>query len=96
VFRCLLIDHLSCYPIIGQLTEAVRRKPYGATFVFAEPRLHLITSLAVILLDELEKAHKVAKYLSAPGDWLMHVGCHHDTASNFGRRHHHRQPGSKS
>ena len=52
---------------IGQLTEAVRRKSYGVIFAFAVPQLDLITSLAVILLDELEKAHKVAKYLSAPG-----------------------------
>lgn len=57
----------SYYPIIGQLTEAVRRKPYGAIFAFADLRVYLITSLAVILLDELEKAHKVPKYLSALG-----------------------------
>ena len=34
-FNVLLIELLSCYPIIGQLTEAVRRKPYGAIFAVA-------------------------------------------------------------
>jgi hypothetical protein len=36
--------------------------------VFARLRLYLTTSLAVILLDELEKAHKVATNVSAPGE----------------------------
>jgi ATP-dependent Clp protease ATP-binding subunit ClpA len=58
VFWCLLKAFDSC-PNLGQLTEAVRRKPYGAMSVVMQPRLFLIPFLAVVLLDELEKAHKV-------------------------------------
>jgi hypothetical protein len=64
----LWIDLLYILSNIGQLTEAVRRKPYGMISVFARLRLYLTTSLAVILLDELEKAHKVATNVSAPGE----------------------------
>ena len=48
---------------LGQLTEAVRRKPYGAIsfYNFWLPRLTI--PLAVVLLDELEKAHKVVGIL---------------------------------
>lgn len=44
----------------GQLTEAVRRKPYGMLWcrIGNPSHAHLILQ-AVILLDELEKAHKV-------------------------------------
>jgi len=43
----------------GQLTEAVRRKPYGMSN-FAHGFGNMLNLfLAVILLDELEKAHKV-------------------------------------
>ena len=46
---------------LGQLTEAVRRKPYGKLsslplFLGFAERFSFLT--AVILLDELEKAHK--------------------------------------
>ena len=47
----------------GQLTEAVRRKPYGESKQLFLPFLTQYV-LAVILLDELEKAHKV-KFTSA-------------------------------
>jgi ATP-dependent Clp protease ATP-binding subunit ClpA len=57
-FGVLLKAFVSC-PNLGQLTEAVRRKPYGAMSVVMQPRLFLIPLLAVVLLDELEKAHKV-------------------------------------
>ncbi len=44
----------------GQLTEAVRRKPYGGS-CFAHKSGYLLNPFpAVILLDELEKAHKVS------------------------------------
>ena len=45
------------------MTEAVRRKPYG-TWTFAVGFLHrlFIPIAAVILLDELEKAHKVGVF----------------------------------
>ncbi|KAG6832102.1 hypothetical protein H0H93_013587, partial [Arthromyces matolae] len=43
----------------GQLTEAVRRKPYGKLSCHQQPNeVPKIPILAVILLDELEKAHK--------------------------------------
>ncbi|KAF8274349.1 P-loop containing nucleoside triphosphate hydrolase protein [Lactarius quietus] len=45
----------------GQLTEAVRRKPYGTRFfLIAALLMNLIVIFhpAVVLLDELEKAHK--------------------------------------
>jgi ATP-dependent Clp protease ATP-binding subunit ClpB len=41
----------------GQLTEAVRRKPYGEHLGLSCTRM-LMRTIAVILLDELEKAHK--------------------------------------
>lgn len=44
----------------GQLTEAVRRKPYG-TPLSMHPAVQILMNYslaAVILLDELEKAHK--------------------------------------
>lgn len=47
----------------GQLTEAVRRKPYGITAFITHSLSMLMTFLAVILLDELEKAHKVCLWL---------------------------------
>lgn len=43
----------------GQLTEAVRRKPYGTFFGVMKRDTFLTEPLAVVLLDELEKAHKV-------------------------------------
>ncbi|KAI9455041.1 P-loop containing nucleoside triphosphate hydrolase protein [Russula earlei] len=42
----------------GQLTEAVRRKPYGVFPAIMSLRIHPILHPAVVLLDELEKAHK--------------------------------------
>lgn len=68
----------------GQLTEAVRRKPY-----------------AVILLDELEKAHKVSFHLQTIiqlGYKCWHglvvvLGCCYDPPTNPWRRKSYRQPG---
>jgi hypothetical protein len=67
---------------MGQLTEAVRRKSYGAIPSFARLRLYLISSLAVILLDELEKAHKVAK--SCP---LLRYSCSRGSLRQFRHCH---------
>lgn len=44
----------------GQLTEAVRRKPYGVSNLAHGLGNLLNLFPAVILLDELEKAHKVS------------------------------------
>lgn len=48
------------------MTEAVRRKPYGPRTFVGFLRLPLTPVVAVILLDELEKAHKVCVFPGVP------------------------------
>lgn len=43
----------------GQLTEAVRRKPYDELHLCSRHCIESNLCAAVILLDDLEKAHKV-------------------------------------
>jgi hypothetical protein len=72
---------------LGQLTEAVRRKPYGTPFSNHHATCYLIVICfhsAVVLLDELEKAHKVTNFTPFKNNYVscFGLGCCHDTSSN--------------
>jgi hypothetical protein len=72
----------------GQLTEAVRRKPYGMLSPALELGVPSCTEqhiVAVILLDELEKAHKVSRPRSGVlvnGGLIGCLGRFHDPPAN--------------
>ena len=71
----------------GQLTEAVRRKPYGSwVFAVGFLRQPLISVVAVVLLDELEKAHKVGVFWSpyTRPSYSRDEGCVDDLVANLG------------
>lgn len=75
------------------MTEAVRRKPYGTWTLAIGFLRRLLTSVAaVILLDELEKAHKVGSF-ECPHNRPSHPrdeGRVDDLTANLGRGKHHR------
>ena len=60
--------------LTGQLTEAVRRKPYGWCPISQDPYSCLIRPFsAIILLDELEKAHKVCCNIRMIVEYLVYT-----------------------